>query len=59
MVCLSVISIRQGFRAVEPKIVGCDDDNGGGIGGLCQADIASNFHQEVPDSNTGRTVAYR
>ena len=37
MVCLSVISIPQVLRAFEPKIVGCDDD-GGGIGGLCQAE---------------------
>jgi len=28
VVCLSVISIPQGLRAVEPKIVGCGDDDG-------------------------------
>jgi len=36
VVCLSVISILQGVRDIEPKIVGCDDDDGVGIGDLCQ-----------------------
>jgi hypothetical protein len=40
VVCLSVVSIPQVLRAVEPKIVGCDEDDGGGIG-LCQAEATT------------------